>query len=218
MGKSYLERKEAWAARVLERGEDPRVEASAERLPPGQHWVDKLPVLDLGIHPTLKEEEWELVITGQVEQSLRMTWGVLQELPKVERTMDFHCVTTWSVKDCTWSGVALSEVLDRVRPAEAVTHVLFTGSDGYTTQVEPFHLVDEGAMLATHLNGEPLSVGHGGPVRVILPKLYAWKGAKWVREMEFQAERHAGYWEKRGYSDSADPWTNDRFARVDRAW
>lgn len=219
MAKSYLERKEAWARRMRERGlASPQQTRSEGRLPPGQHWASGFPVLDLGIHPTIPVDQWRLEILGHVEKAVALDWAALSALPQIEVVDDFHCVTTWSVMDCHWQGVPFSAILDVVKPLATARHVLFTAYDGYTTNVDIEHIVDERVMLATRWNGKPLTREHGAPLRVILPRLYAWKGAKWVRRIEFLADEELGYWEKRGYSNTADPWTNDRFAHEDRAW
>jgi DMSO/TMAO reductase YedYZ molybdopterin-dependent catalytic subunit len=209
--RSYTERKEAWAEKMRARGARALAVRSKDRLPPGQHLVQQLQVLDLGIHPEVPREKWTLEIDGLVENKLTLDWAALMALPQTEHTSDFHCVTTWSRYECRWQGVAMPALLDLVRPRDDVRFVFYTAHDGYTTNtgIEPLTAAE--AMLAHTLDGEPLSVPHGGPVRVILPQLYAWKGAKWIQRMSFHSIETLGYWEQRGYSNSADPWTNDRF-------
>ena len=183
-----------------------------DRLPPGQHWAkEKFPVLDLGIRPEIPLEDWSLEIGGQIENPMRWDWEAFSELPRVETVSDFHCVTTWSVRDAAWGGVPFSELLARVRPRPEARFVLFTCYDGYTTNVPRESLASESALLADRLAGEALPVRHGGPVRVVIPQLFAWKSAKFVKAIEFLAEGAPGYWEKRGYSDTADPWREERF-------
>lgn len=211
MSKSYNERKEAWATKMRARGARALEVRSRDRLPPGQHLVKQLQVLDLGIHPRIEISDWRLGIGGLVENPVTLDWAALQSLPQTERVCDFHCVTTWSRYDCRWSGVSLAALLDLVRPAEAARFAAYTAYDGYTTNTAIDPLTDPDAMLAHTLDGAPLSTEHGGPLRVILPQLYAWKGAKWIQRIEFLAEDRPGYWEQRGYSYSADPWLNDRF-------
>ena len=204
---------------MRERGRTASSERSTGRLPPGQHWTDGFPVLDLGIHPKVATEEWRLEISGLVEKPVALTWPEMEGLAKVEVKADFHCVTTWSVKDCVWRGVPLVELVDMVKPMPDVEQALFIGYDGYTTNVRMEDVLDEQALLATHLNGKPITLEHGAPARIILPKLYAWKGAKFVRRIGFLGEIERGYWEKRGYSETADPWTNDRFTHAEeRNW
>lgn len=213
MPKSYLERKEAWAAKMQAKMGPARTERAEGRLPPGQHTVEKLPVLDLGIHPQVSLADWRLEIEGAVESALKLDWEELGELPVIEDVSDFHCVTTWSKYDCRWGGVGFGEILDRVQPTDAAAFVLFTSYDGYTTNLPLEALLHEGAMLATQLDGEPLPLRYGGPVRALIPQLYGWKSAKFLKRIDFLTEDEPGYWEKRGYSDSADPWLEERFDR-----
>ena len=216
MAKSYLERKEAWARRMKERGLGMATPRSDNRLPPGQHEVKHLPVLDLGEHPHVPKERWRLELSGHVEKPTALTWDALQQLPRKTVRSDFHCVTTWSHFDCEWEGVSLETLIDIARPHGDALFVCFTGYDGYTTNTDLEALLAEDALLATHFNGQPLTLDHGAPARIIVPRLYAWKGAKFVRSMEFLNEERLGYWEVRGYSNTADPWTNDRFSRGDQ--
>jgi DMSO/TMAO reductase YedYZ molybdopterin-dependent catalytic subunit len=125
---------------------------------------------------------------------------------------DFHCVTTWSKFDCRWGGVAFTTLHELVQPAPEARFVYFTGYDGYSTNVTLEQCLDDDVLVATRFDGEPVSREHGGPARVIIPKLYAWKGAKFVNAITFLAEDKLGFWEVRGYSNTADPWTEDRYA------
>ncbi len=211
----WADRKERWAEKMRARGIGQGRPRSADRLPPGQHEVAKLPVLDLGIHPQVSLREWRLELTGAVEAPLSLTWEDLLAMPQTEDTSDFHCVTTWSKYDCRWGGVALAGVLEKVRPHPGAQFVFFTCYDGYTTNVRTAHLLDQGALLAHRLDGAALPLVHGGPVRVVLPKLYAWKSPKFVREIAFRETDEPGFWEKRGYSTTADPWADDRFSKDD---
>ncbi len=211
MPRSYTERKTAWAEKMRARGARADAVRSQSRLPPGQHLVRQLPVLDLGIHPEMARESWRLEITGAVENPTVLDWPAMVALPQIESVSDFHCVTTWSRQDCRWNGVAIAAILDLVRPAEEARFVLFTAYDGYTTNTAIEAVTHPGAMLAHTLDGEPLPIAHGGPLRVIIPQLYAWKGAKWIQRIEFRESDTPGYWEQRGYSNTADPFLNDRF-------
>lgn len=205
-----LSPKERWARKMSGKAK-PSVR-SEDRLPPGQHLTPGFPVLDLGIRPEISLGEWTLEIGGQVENPQTLSWEQLNALPPFEDVSDFHCVTTWSKFDCRWSGVAFFTLADLVQPKPEVRHVLFTSYDGYTTNVRLADCLDDDVLIATKFEGKPVTREHGGPARVILPKLYAWKGAKFVRQIEFSAEDQLGYWEVRGYSNSADPWTEDRFS------
>ena len=211
MSKSYLDRKEAWAKKMAGSPDSSSKERSGDRLPPGQHTVEKLPVLDLGIQPRIGEEDWALEIGGEVENELRIDWKSLMKFNYVEEMSDFHCVTTWSKYDCKWGGFKMSEVLDEVRPHSDAEHVLLVSYDGYTTNVPIEAVYSIRTLLATSLNGKPLSTKHGGPVRIIIPHLYAWKSTKFVKRIVFTNKMQLGYWEKRGYSNTADPWREERF-------
>lgn len=212
MSKSYVERKEAWALKMRARSEVTERQRSEERLPPGQHMAKGFPVLDLGIHPEISLEEWKLEFSGEVENPVTLDWAAYQALPRIEDVSDFHCVTTWSKFDCQWGGVRFSELIDLVQPKADAAFVFYTSHDGYTTNTRLEDLLDAEVLLASEFEGEPLTVEHGGPVRVVIPKLYAWKSAKFVKSIEFRREDELGFWEKRGYSNTADPWLEDRFA------
>jgi DMSO/TMAO reductase YedYZ molybdopterin-dependent catalytic subunit len=211
VNEDLLSRKERWARKMA--GRDTAVPRSADRLPPGQHLVTDFPVLDLAIKPEVPAADWRLQVHGEVAEPKTFTLPELTELPRFTDVSDFHCVTTWSQFDMEFSGVAFFTLADLVKPRPAARFVIMQSYDGYTTSLPLDAMLDDDVMLATHWNGEPLSLEHGAPIRVLVPKRYAWKSAKWIRELRFAAEDQLGYWEKRGYSNSADPFTNDRFAR-----
>lgn len=208
----YIAAKEAWARKQVAQGVTPRAEASPERLPPGQKLTTGFPILDLGIKPEIPLPEWTLSIGGEVANPLKLDWQGFNALPQVEDVSDFHCVTTWSKFDCRWGGVAFTELYERAQPTDAAKFVYFTSYDGYTTNVPLEQCLDDDVLIATRFDGEPVSRDHGGPARVIIPKLYAWKGAKFVKEIDFLAEDKLGFWEVRGYSNSADPFKEERYA------
>lgn len=207
---SLTERKERWARKMS--GKAKPAVRSESRLPPGQHLTPGFPVLDLGIRPEISLGEWRLEVGGLVENPQTFTWEQFNALPQFEDVSDFHCVTTWSKFDCRWSGVAFFTLIDLVRPKPEVQHVLFSSYDGYSTNVRLADCLDDDVLIATQFDGRPITPEHGGPARMIIPKLYAWKGAKFVRQIEFSAEDKLGFWEVRGYSNTADPWTEDRFS------
>ncbi len=210
--KSYTDRKEAWAEKMRARGTVPDATRSTDRLPPGQHLAQgKIPVLDLGLRPKVPLSDWTLELRGEVEAPISLTWEQLQALPQVETVTDFHCVTTWSAYDCAWGGVAMQTLLDMARPLATARFVHYTSYDGYTTNTAIEPLFGDGVLLCTRLAGKPLPADYGGPARVVIPQLYAWKSAKFIRCLNFRADDEPGYWERRGYSDTADPWRNDRF-------
>ncbi len=204
-------RKERWARKMA--GKETVLPRSEDRLPPGQHLVTDFPVLDLGAKPDVSLDEWRLKIHGEVENPIELTWEEFGKLDQFSDTCDFHCVTTWSQYDMDFSGVAFFTIADLVRPNSSAKFVLMTCYDGFTTSLTLDALMDDDVMIAHSWNGEPLTLEHGWPARVLVPKLYAWKSPKWIRELRFAAEDKLGYWEKRGYSNTADPFTNDRFSR-----
>ena len=202
--------KERWARKMS--GKTKPDVRSQERLPPGQHLTSDFPVLDLGVRPEIDLATWRLEVGGLVEFPRTFTWEQFNALPQFENVSDFHCVTTWSKFDCRWSGVAFFTLAEFVRPKPEVKHVLFTSYDGYSTNVRLEDCMDDDVLIATQFDGKPITREHGGPARIIIPKLYAWKGAKFVKSIEFAAEDRPGYWEVRGYSNTADPWREDRFS------
>jgi DMSO/TMAO reductase YedYZ molybdopterin-dependent catalytic subunit len=189
------------------------------RLPIGQHEVKNWPVLDLGEQPEVALSDWKLEVAGLVENPFTLTWDQFLALPQVDEVSDFHCVTTWSRFDNNWRGVRFRTIAELAVPRESAGHVLCTGYDfmpgsfiPYTTNLPLARAVDDDVLLVHTWEGRPLPREHGGPVRMITPKLYAWKGTKWIRKIEFLAEDRKGFWEIRGYSNSAEPWYNDRYS------
>ena len=208
----YIKAKERWAEKKKSAGFTPLEKPAADRLPPGQHLTKGFPVLDLGIQPNIPLEQWKLKIHGLARNPMELNWEEFNALPQVEDISDFHCVTTWSKYDCRWGGVPFTEIYERADPPEEAKYVFFTSYDDYTTNLPLDQLLDDDVLIATRFDGNPIPREHGGPARIIVPKLYAWKGAKFVREIEFMAEDRLGFWEIRGYSNIADPFTEDRFA------
>lgn len=205
-----IEAKRKWAndGRLLTGNPDA---ARENRLPPGQRLVKDWPVLDLGITPHVSADEYSLSITGLVENPLTLRFVDLLEIPNVRVTNDIHCVTSWSRYDNHWQGVTALTLAEMVKPSTEAKHVLFTAHDGYTTNVRIDQFLDEGVLIAHHWNDDPLTEEHGGPVRVVIPKLYFWKSTKWVREIRFAKDDQPGFWEERGYHNNADPWTEERY-------
>ncbi len=200
-------------------GSGPANRHGMPRLPIGQHEVGNWPVLDLGDRPAIARARWRLDIGGLVENPMSLTWEAFLTLPQVEDVSDFHCVTTWSRFDNRWRGVRFNALAELVVPRPEAAYVLCTGYDclpgtvvPYTTNLSLARAVESDVLLVHTWEGQPLPPEHGGPCRMITPKLYAWKGTKWIRSIEFLAENHRGFWEVRGYSDSAEPWHNDRYS------
>lgn len=194
-------------------------ESSQRKMPPGQSPIGS--ILRWGIdhpgivqeNPVIRPEDWVLTVDGEVETALKLSWGEFLQLPMVEVVSDFHCVEGWSVLGCRWMGVPFKALVERVKPKEEAKYVWFDCADGYTTSLELRNLLDEDVLLVHRLNGESLPPELGGPVRLVVPKKYAYKSPMWVTRIRFTRTKELGYWEKRGYSDTADVWKNDRRAR-----
>lgn len=185
--------------------------APEQRLPPGQREVKNWPVLDLGVQPNIPKDKWRLFVDGQVENPLTWSWDDLSAQPAFEDVSDIHCVTAWSRYDNRWQGVSAAHLLSVVRPKPAVTHVVCHAYDTYTTNLplEIFALPD--VLLAHSWEGKPITLEHGGPLRVVVPRLYFWKSAKWIKRIEFVAADRPGFWEERGYHNLGDPWLEQRY-------
>jgi len=214
MNDAYIAAKERWARKMA--GRQAPTQRSTERLPPGQRQVHNFPVLDLGVRPEVPLKQWQLKIHGHVENPVALNWDQFLALPQFKDVSDFHCVTTWSQFDMAWEGVAFITLADLVKPKSEATHVFFKGYDGYSTNNPLEVCLDEDVLIAHKWNGQALSTEHGGPARVIIPKRYAWKGAKFIREITFLDRDILGFWEVRGYSNTANPWNEDRFANKDQ--
>lgn len=199
-------------------GSGPANRHGMPRVPVGQHEVKNWPVLDLGHQPLVETKEWRLEIAGEVEQPVTLDWEAFLALPQTDDESDFHCVTSWSRLDNRWRGVQFRELAALVTPTENARFVLCTGHDSdpgsgesYTTNLPLDRALDPDVLLVHTWDGRPLAREHGGPVRMITPRLYAWKGTKWIKRIEFRAVDRPGFWERRGYSDSAEPWLDDRY-------
>jgi DMSO/TMAO reductase YedYZ molybdopterin-dependent catalytic subunit len=201
------------------RGSGPLNRDGMPKLPVGQHEVRNWPVLDLGEQPEVDTEHWKLEVIGAIENPFTLTWDQFLALPQADDVSDFHCVTTWSRFDNHWRGVRFKTIAELAVPKETVRHVSCTGYDfmpgsyiPYTTNVPLDRAVENDVLLVHTWEGRPLPREHGGPCRMITPKLYAWKGTKWIRKIEFLEKDREGFWELRGYSNSAEPWFNDRYS------
>lgn len=181
-------------------------------IPVGQTVTHKWPVLDLGIEPDISLADWTLTIDGEVEHSVTLNWDDFMALPQTEDTSDFHCVTTWSKLNMHWKGVRLIDLAALVQPKETATHLMSYGYDDYTTNISLEEALKPDVLLVHTFENNPLPKEHGGPVRMITPQLYAWKGSKWIKRIEFLPKNKRGFWEERGYSNTAYPWRNDRYS------
>ncbi|QYJ15735.1 Protein-methionine-sulfoxide reductase catalytic subunit MsrP [Rubrobacter xylanophilus DSM 9941] len=184
-----------------------------ERIPPGQYLVgERWPVLTYGPTPEVELRSWDFRVDGLVENPLRLTWEEWEELPRVEVKADMHCVTSWSRLDNLWGGVQAKHILGLAEPKPEARYVSVFCEGGYTTNLPLEELYEEDALFATHHDGEPLTPEHGWPLRLVVPRLYAWKSAKWVRGMELLAEDRPGFWEENGYHNYGDPWREQRYS------
>jgi DMSO/TMAO reductase YedYZ molybdopterin-dependent catalytic subunit len=183
-----------------------------ERVPSGQRTTEKFPVLSKSGTPDWNPEEWTFEVFGAVEDPLALSWKAFRELPHVTQRQDFHCVTGWSKLDVEFTGVTFPEIAERAGVDADAEHVMFHALDGYTTNLPLSDCDRREVLFVRQLEGESLPPDHGGPLRVVTPHRYAYKGAKWVTGVEFLTEPERGYWERRGYSNTADPWKEERYS------
>ncbi len=190
-----------------------RPEGRASRVPPGQHLVTDFPVLSAGPTPATALETWTLALQERGSLLAKWTWKEFNALPQTKVRVDIHCVTTWSKLDTEWSGVTFDTLLAAAGLMEPPTTFVMAHCDGgYTTNVPCEDLTDGKGMIATHYDGEPITPEHGGPARLLVPHLYFWKSAKWVRRLRFMDEDEAGFWEANGYHMYGDPWQEQRYS------
>ncbi len=222
--KESFARKQAGLGRGISaaepRGSGPPNRHGMPKLPPGQRQVSNWPVLDLGVLPRIELAEWRLEIDGSVEHPMVLDWEAFLRLPQTDDVSDFHCVTTWSQMDLAWRGVRFRDLMERVVPRPEAAYVSTTGYDvdpssgeAYTTNLSLDDAMEPDVLLVHTVGGAPLPPEHGGPCRMITPRLYAWKGAKWIRRITLGEEDRPGFWERRGYSNTAYPWYEDRYNR-----
>ena len=179
------------------------------RVPPGQHVVADFPVLSAGPTPRVSLDEWTFTVDGEIDQPERWTWSEFKALPSETIIKDIHCVTKWSKLDTSWTGISLDTILEGVETAAEFTTVYSDG--GYTTNIPLDDLIGKKAWVVYEYDGLPLHPEHGGPVRMLVPHLYFWKSAKWVRGLTLQNEEQPGFWESNGYNMYGDPWREQRY-------
>jgi len=184
----------------------------ANRVPPGQTLTDKFPVLSYGPTPRFNPEKWDFRLVGLIAEPRYFNYQQFRALPQTKLVADFHCVTTWSRLDNVWEGVAVRDLMAMVKLAPAVSHVVIHCDGGYTTNLPLEAFLDDDVILAHRHDGRDLAPDHGWPLRLVVPKLYAWKSAKWVRAIEFTDQDRRGFWEVRGYHNHADPWKEERYS------
>jgi len=187
-------------------------ERFGDRLPPGQKLTDGWPVLHYGGIPDIDLATWKFSMIGAIESEVRFTWDEFMALPQTTLKSDIHCVTHWSKFDNDWTGVTIQEVMKHVQLRPDARHVMVHSYGGYTTNIALDELVDEDVLFAHSHNGEPLAKEHGWPLRLVVPKLYFWKSAKWVRGLVFMGDEKPGFWEMYGYHIHGDPWKEERYS------
>jgi DMSO/TMAO reductase YedYZ molybdopterin-dependent catalytic subunit len=183
-----------------------------DRMPPGQRVIESWPVLSAGTVPRIDLERWAFRVWGEVEEELTLDWQEFMALPKTTVSADAHCVEGWSVADNTWEGVAFRELLKRIRPGPQARYVMVHCYGDYTTNVPLEDLLDDSVLFAHRHNGQELTPEHGWPLRLVVPKLYFWKSAKWVRGLQFVNEDRPGFWESHGYHHHGDVWQEERYS------
>lgn len=208
---------------IFRRREDEERVRDEGRLPPGQSLTQKFPVLHYGPVPRFNPATWDLRVWGEVEEDVRWTWDEFMKLPRRKVTMDIHCVTRWSKFDTEWEGVSLRDLIEQklIKPKLGARFVLQHAEYGFTTNLPLEVMLADNFLLATHFNGEPISPDHGYPLRGVIGNIpgrddlatpYFWKGAKWLRGLEFLARDRLGFWEQAGYHNEADVWKEQRFS------
>ncbi len=184
----------------------------AARIPPGQRLTRGWPVLHAEGIPPFDPAAWRFRVTGEVQRPAEWTWKEFRALPAVTVTSDIHCVTGWSKLDNAWEGVPFREIVERVGPTDAATHVMVEAPSGYTANLPIAVLTDDDVLFAWSHDGAPLPPEHGGPLRLVVPKRYFWKSVKWAIGVRFLDRDVRGYWEERGYHNEAEPWAEQRYA------
>jgi DMSO/TMAO reductase YedYZ molybdopterin-dependent catalytic subunit len=197
-------------------GQVPLTENEAKRLPPGQFATERFSTLHHESPDELPKQRdidnWKIIVDGEVEKPLSLTLVDLRKMAIADLTSDFHCVTSWSRFDNKWKGVRVRDVLALAQPKKAGKFVTQTAFSGHTTSTPIAELLDDDALIAWEQEGKPLALEHGAPLRIVLPKKYAYKGVKWLTRLTVTKDEELGFWEVRGYSQSADPWKNDRYS------
>lgn len=200
---SLLERDNAYKGQINQFGK--------EKLPAGQHLTLKFPVLTYGDTPRIDTQDWKFRVDGLVESPLEFNWEAFMAMPQTTVTADFHCVTTWSMLDKTWTGVRLTDIFKRITLKAEARFAMAHCYGGYTTNIDLEALMDDEVMLCHSWEGKPLTLEHGAPCRLLVPKRYAWKSAKWINRLELMPKDKPGFWEQNGYSMTADPWKEERY-------
>ena len=184
---------------------------TAARVPPGQYLTQKWPVLHYGPVPPFNPKTWDLRVFGNVENEFKLNWEELQKLDQTTVTADMHCVTTWSRLDQHWEGIPFSKIVELAKPKPDSKFVIAHSEYGFTANTPIEYCLRDDCLIALRANGEPLTAEHGSPARLVVPRLYAWKSAKWLRGIEFSDTDKPGFWERNGYHNTGDPWKEQRY-------
>ena len=182
------------------------------RIPPGQYFTEKWPVLHYGSVPEVDLDAWDFRVWGAVKSPVSFDWDTYRRMPRTSLRTDIHCVTRWTRLDAEFEGVAIGHIIERSRPTEEAKYVIAHAEQGYTANMPLEVLDDDDVILADMADGEPLTPDHGYPLRLVVPKRYFWKSAKWIRGLEFRTDDQLGFWERYGYHNDADPWKEERFS------
>ena len=183
---------------------------TAARVPPGQYLTQKWPVLHYGPVPPFNPKTWDLRVFG-VENEFKLNWEEFQKLDQTTVTADMHCVTTWSRLDQHWEGIPFSKIIELAKPKADSKFVIAHSEYGFTANTPLEYCLRDDCLIALRANGEPLTAEHGSPARLVVPRLYAWKSAKWLRGIEFRDTDAPGFWERNGYHNTGDPWKEQRY-------
>ncbi|OCR02507.1 molybdopterin-binding protein [Oscillatoriales cyanobacterium USR001] len=185
--------------------------AESDRVPPGQYLAKGFPVLTYGEDPQISTEEWQIKVWGKAK-AITFTWGDLMAMPQSNFTADFHCVTHWSKLDVQWTGIKVTDFMSQVELEPNAFYVMEHSYGGYTTNLAIADFLREENFFAHTVFGEPLTIEHGGPMRLVVPHLYAWKSAKWINGLEFLEQEDLGFWERNGYHRRGEPWAEERYS------
>jgi DMSO/TMAO reductase YedYZ molybdopterin-dependent catalytic subunit len=184
---------------------------TAARVPPGQYLTEKWPVLHYGPVPQFNPRTWDFRVFGNVEKEVRLNWEEFQKLEQAAVQADMHCVTTWSRLDQKWEGIPFSKIVELAKPKPDSKFVIAHSEYGFTANTPIEYCLRDNCLIALRANGAPLTAEHGSPARFVVPPLYAWKSAKWLRGIEFSESDKAGFWERNGYHNTGDPWKEQRY-------
>ncbi len=182
-----------------------------KRIPPGQYLTEKWPVLHYGPIPAFDPKRWDFRVWGEVASEVRLTWDEFQKLDQMTVQADMHCVTTWSKLDQKWEGIPFKRIVEMAKPLADAKFVIAHCEYGFTANVPIEATQSDDVLVALRANGAPLVPEHGAPARLVIPKLYAWKSAKWLRGIEFSTTDKPGFWERNGYHNVGDPWSEQRY-------